>query len=79
MKSCKEIAKLMVPGTKLTFFEKMETKLHLFVCDLCKRYEKQLELLSFNNLKLINKKQLLDTEDIESLEQEIIEKVKKIG
>ena len=77
MKSCKDIAKLLIPGNKLSLFEKMETKMHLLMCEFCRKYEKQLKLISFNKLKNVSKNDAFSEDQVDELEKEIIDKITK--
>lgn len=61
MKSCKEITLTVEKGkiTKLSFKEKMQVKIHLMMCKLCRNFavdsnflDKLLSLLKTSNLKL---------------------------
>ena len=79
MKSCKEIAKLLVPGKKLFFQEKIEIKMHLLMCELCRKYEKQLKLISFKKIKNIPIEDNISDKEVCELEQEIINEITKTG
>lgn len=76
MRSCKEIAQLMTPGNNLTFFQKMEAKMHLFVCELCRKYEKQLKFLSKAQNKHIEDKMRNSENKISEIEDEVINNFK---
>ena len=43
MKSCKDIAKIMSPGQNASLMDKIEIKLHLMICKLCRVYALQIQ------------------------------------
>ncbi|MBT3236145.1 MAG: hypothetical protein HN353_09365 [Bdellovibrionales bacterium] len=45
MRSCKEIAQLLVPGQKLSLMQRVEIKMHLLFCKCCGNQQKQLEII----------------------------------
>ena len=57
MRSCKEIAKILASGNNLTFFQSLEAKMHLFMCGLCRKYEKHLKLLTYAQKKQVLKRE----------------------
>lgn len=47
MLSCKEASRLLSQSLdrKLSWKERLELRFHLFICDMCKRFAKQLKIM----------------------------------
>ncbi len=75
MKSCKEVAQSLAPGNTLTFFQKVQNKMHLFICVACQNYEKQLEVLIISQKKIFNKRDSEAKTSLNELEEQIIKKI----
>lgn len=47
MKTCKQVHRLVSQGLdrRLSFMERMAVRLHLMVCDACRRFERQMDFL----------------------------------
>ena len=77
MKSCKDVAKLMSPGQKISLFDKMEIKLHFLICELCRVYAQQIKAVEKNFTNLLVKKSSVEDSDVKKLEQDVLEKIKE--
>ena len=76
MKTCKDIAKLLSPGQKVSLLNKMEIKLHFLICELCRVYNAQIKSVEKNFTNLMRTKSKVKKEDVEKLEQEVLKKIK---
>jgi len=74
MRSCKEVARLMSPGVTLTFFQRFELMVHMSMCGMCRRFEKQIQAVE-KKLHYIHTKRKIDEKHVQALEDEIIRKI----
>lgn len=77
MKSCKEIAKLLSPNQKISLWGKIEIRMHMLICKMCRDYQKQIGYLKKKYTENFNQKVELNAEKIKSLEDKIIHDHKK--
>jgi anti-sigma factor ChrR (cupin superfamily) len=47
MKTCKEVHRLVIEGQdrKLSFMERISVRVHLMMCNACRRFEAQMEFM----------------------------------
>ena len=47
MKTCKEVHRLVIEGQdrKLSFVERISVRVHLMMCNACRRFEAQMEFM----------------------------------
>jgi hypothetical protein len=47
MKTCKEVHRLVIEGQdrKLSFVERFSVRVHLMMCNACRRFEAQMEFM----------------------------------
>ncbi len=47
MKTCKEVHRLVIEGQdrKLSFVERISVRVHLMMCNACRRFEAQMDFL----------------------------------
>ena len=77
MLSCKEIVQLISSDVELTFMKRAELKVHLMMCKHCSRYSSHLKMITHGFKKLFSEKTKSDPAQVEKIEKEVIEKVKR--
>ena len=72
MRSCRETAQILDSGENLSFFTKLELRLHLMMCEHCKNYGKQLKVLKRALTNLFHTEPVLPENEKKRLEDKII-------
>ena len=76
MFSCKEISKVSCNEEDLKGLDKLNYKMHLFMCNNCKRYVSSLRKVEQAFKKIILRRSVATDEEIKKIEDEVLEKVK---
>jgi len=77
MFSCKDIAKKTMSKEPLSWKEKVEYRLHLFICATCKIFVTQMENLDTTMKSVIKNKTQANESEAKNLKEEIIKKAQK--
>ncbi len=77
MLSCKEVAKILASGEKLSLKKKISLSMHLFMCKHCSRYSRQLHIIKKAAAVFFKKKVAVEKEVIEKLEKEVLVNLKR--
>lgn len=76
MFSCNEISKVSCHEDELKGLEKLNYKMHLFMCDKCRKYVKSIKLVQEKFSALIHKRSSVDESKIIELEDKVLETIK---
>jgi predicted nucleic acid binding AN1-type Zn finger protein len=76
MFSCKEISKVSCNEEDLKGFDRFNYKMHLFMCDKCKKYVASLRKVEEAFKKIILRRSVASESDIKKIEDEVLEKIK---
>jgi hypothetical protein len=77
MLSCKEVVKIISSDNKKSWRRRIEIRMHLFMCQHCSKYAKQLEYMTTGFKKLIGEKNKdSNSAEIKKIEKDVIRKVK---
>lgn len=78
MLKCRDASRLIASGQgeTLGFWKKLELRLHLLMCDSCRRYLAQVRAIGRGMRNLAARDQP-DPEDLERLEKDIVEEMRR--
>jgi len=79
MLSCKEVAKSLSSDDELSWIKRAELRMHLMMCKLCSLYAQELKMMKKGFQKLFSQLTEVSESEINRLENEITEKIKKTG
>jgi len=74
MLNCKTVVKKISSEDQISWMQKIEIKLHLMMCHHCGKYARQLKLLSAGLKKALS---LQNSQGIQKIEDQVIDKIKK--
>lgn len=77
MISCKDLARVVSSETKVGFFQRIEIKMHLFMCVHCAKYVSQLKKIGLETKKVFQKEAPKLDAHIEEIKKEVIQKLKQ--
>ena len=76
MLSCKEIVKTLSSEDRSTWRKRLEVRVHLMMCQHCRKYAKHLEILKSGIKNLFSiKDKAADPNKITAIENEVIKKI----
>lgn len=75
MFSCKEISKVSCNEEDLRGLDKINYKMHLFMCDKCKKYVESLRKVEKVFKEIVLRRSKASESDIKKIEDEVLEKV----
>lgn len=75
--SCKDISKVACHKDDLSFAERVNFKLHLFICVKCRNYTASIEQVGKSFTDVIKKRRSISSEKISELEERVLENLKK--
>ncbi|OUR97870.1 hypothetical protein A9Q84_06650 [Halobacteriovorax marinus] len=76
MFSCKEISKVSCHEEELKGFDKLNYKMHLFMCDKCRKYVAGLKFVQEKFSSLLKRRSEINETKIKVLEDEILDRLK---
>lgn len=77
MLTCKEVVKIVSSEDRPSWSRKLKVRIHLFICDHCRRYVKQLEHLGEGFRRVFQSTaNSVQTEEIQRIEAEVIRKIR---
>lgn len=77
MRKCREIVEILASGESLSFFGRMELRLHLLMCRHCSQFASHLRIMKESFVKLFRKITDVDRKTIDELENDILRKLDK--
>lgn len=77
MLSCKDIARKAMAEEPYTLKEKIEYKIHIFICATCRVYLQQMKNFDQTVNKVLKKKAAAESETSKDLEKEILKKAEE--
>lgn len=75
--SCKDISKATCHHGDLGLLEKINYKIHLFMCGNCRKYAHGIELIGNKFSEVLKKRRSISSEKVTQLENRILESIKK--
>lgn len=75
--SCRDISKAACHNDDLTTLERMNFRVHLFMCKKCRDYVKDIELIGKKFTEVINKKRDVSKKEITELENRVLKSLRK--
>lgn len=76
MLSCEEVSHIISENQELPTFSKLKLKMHLFICQKCLDYEKQIQFIT-ENAHSIRFEPSADPENLEKSKNDLINKFSK--
>lgn len=73
---CKEVVRLLGSYQEFSWSKRTMLRIHLLICKFCSRYAMHLKMMKLAFKKLFTKITLVEPHEIDSLEQEILKKLK---
>lgn len=74
MLSCKDIARKAMAEEPYTFKEKIEYKIHMWICNACRIYVQQMDNFDNTIKKVLKNKSTKEQKAAKDLQQEILKK-----
>ena len=77
MLNCKEVVRILGSGEDLSLFQKIQLKMHLWMCKHCGAYARQMKAMKNGFSKLFREKTAIDREVVNQVESDVLSAIHK--
>ena len=77
MFSCRDISKLACHKDDMSFSQKLNFKIHLFMCEKCRNYTSSIDLIGKSFGSVIKSRREVSKDNIDNLENRVLESLRK--